>query len=129
YARRFEERSKAAKVARLERGRLRDYQREGVAWMLGLATWAPGCVLADDMGLGKTVQTASVLEARASLGPALVVAPASVASNWVAEIARFMPSLRVRWFNEDRNVDDVGPGDVVIVSYGLVSRIGPCHFA
>ena len=129
YARRFEQRTKAAKIAKLERGKLRDYQREGTAWMLALSTWAPGCVLADDMGLGKTVQTASVLKTRAVLGPALIVAPASVSSNWIAELERFMPSLSVRWFNEQRNVDDVGPGDVVVVSYGLLPRLPECHWS
>ena len=38
--------------------------RQTGAWMLQLASWAPGCILADDMGLGKTVQTAAVLKAR-----------------------------------------------------------------
>ncbi|MDF2694099.1 MAG: SNF2/helicase domain protein [Labilithrix sp.] len=125
YAERFERtRGARIRVPALENGKLRDYQREGVAWMLRLAGWAPGCVLADDMGLGKTVQTAAVLKARAKLGPALVVAPASVSSNWVAELARFMPSLRVRWFNEQRaaGLGDLGAGDVLVVSYGLLLR-------
>ncbi|HEX7667687.1 MAG TPA: DEAD/DEAH box helicase [Polyangiaceae bacterium] len=110
--------------ATLEAGTLRPYQREGAEWMLRLAAWAPGCVLADDMGLGKTVQTASVLRARANKGPALVVAPASVCSNWIAELARFAPSLKVRWFNEDRTVlaKAVPPGTVVVVSYGMLQR-------
>ena len=119
YLKRFSARGKTAKVPPLEKGTLRPYQKEGAAWMQGLATWAPGCVLADDMGLGKTVQTASVLKARARLGPALIIAPASVSSNWVSELARFMPSLDVRWFNAER---DSLEGDVVVVSYGLLQR-------
>src|SRR5699024_7030456 len=82
-------REPGAHVPTLDNGTLRPYQHEGVAWMLGLAAWAPGCILADDMGLGKTVQTAAVLKARASLGPQLIVAPASVASNWMSELQRF----------------------------------------
>jgi superfamily II DNA or RNA helicase len=119
YLKRFTARSRATKVPPLEKGTLRPYQKEGAEWMLQLATWAPGCVLADDMGLGKTVQTASVLKARAKLGPALIIAPASVSSNWVSELARFMPSLDVRWFNAER---DSLTGDVVVVSYGLLQR-------
>ncbi|MBX3210104.1 MAG: DEAD/DEAH box helicase, partial [Labilithrix sp.] len=124
YRRRFESRDRRVRVPALESGALRDYQREGVAWMLSLASWAPGCVLADDMGLGKTVQTAAVLKARAKRGPALIVAPASVSSNWVSELARFMPSLAVRWYNEDRTapLGELGAGDVLIVSYGLLQR-------
>jgi hypothetical protein len=119
YLKRFTARSRATKVPPLEKGTLRPYQKEGASFMLQLATWAPGCVLADDMGLGKTVQTASVLKARAKLGPALIIAPASVTSNWVSELARFMPSLDVRWFNAER---DSLTGDVVVVSYGLLQR-------
>jgi len=108
----------------LEHGALRAYQHDAVQWMLGLASWAPGCVLADDMGLGKTVQTAAVLRARASLGAQLVVAPASVASNWIAELARFVPSLRLRFVNEEASASFEGlrPGDVVVASYGVVMR-------
>ncbi len=124
YTQRLAKAKTKVKVAELEHGELRSYQREGVAWMLRLASWAPGCVLADDMGLGKTIQTASLLRARASGGPALVVAPASVSSNWVIELARFVPSLRVRWFNEERSLDlaKLEGGDVVVVSYGLLQR-------
>jgi SNF2 family DNA or RNA helicase len=71
------------------------------------------------------VQTAAVLKARAKLGPALVVAPASVSSNWVAELTRFVPSLQVRWYNEDRTtpLGALGQGHVVVVSYGLLLRM------
>lgn len=40
--------------------RLKDHQREGVAWLQQLFLRSPqetaGCLLADDMGLGKTLQ-------------------------------------------------------------------------
>jgi superfamily II DNA or RNA helicase len=124
YVTRFEARDKRVRVPALENGTLRPYQREGVAWMLRLATWAPGCILADDMGLGKTVQTAAVLKARAALGPQLIIAPASVSSNWMSELARFVPSLRSRWYNDERDLSlaALGPGDVLVVSYGLLQR-------
>ena len=124
YAERLRSKKGRIAVPALDRGKLRPYQRDGVAWMLRLATWAPGCVLADDMGLGKTIQTAAVLKARATRGPALIVAPASVSSNWIAELARFMPSLRTRWFNDERDVlpAELGPSDVLVVSYGLLQR-------
>lgn len=126
YARRFAKRERKIKLPPLDHGTLRPYQRDGVEWMLRLASWAPGCVLADDMGLGKTVQTSALLKARAKRGPALVIAPASVSSNWVAELARFMPSLAVRWYNTERGVSlgDLGEDDVLVVSYGLLQREG-----
>ena len=124
YVTRFEARDQEVVVPSLEYGTLRSYQREGVDWMLRLATWAPGCILADDMGLGKTVQTAAVLKARAKLGPQLIIAPASVSSNWMSELARFVPSLRARWFNDERDLSiaELGPDDVLVVSYGLLQR-------
>ena len=105
---------------------LRDYQREGYVWMCRLAAWGAGGVLADDMGLGKTVQTIALLCARAELGPALVIAPTSVAGNWMAELARFAPQLRARLLAERdaraEVIDGAGVGDVVVVSYALLVR-------
>jgi SNF2 family DNA or RNA helicase len=118
YMRRFE-----TKTPRVSLTKLRDYQRTGVEWVLRLATWAPGCVLADDMGLGKTVQTAIVLEARAKLGPALVVAPASVVANWLVEVPRFT-KLNIRAFDRSTDLEALGPGDVLVVSYGLLQKHG-----
>ena len=113
---------KKQQQANIERGTLRKYQAAGVRWALELAEWAPGGVLADDMGLGKTVQAASVLLARAHGGPALVVTPASVGFNWKAELARFAPSLHVRWFHEDKEIDltALGQNDVLVVSYNAL---------
>jgi len=44
------------------------------------------------MGLGKTVQILALLLTRQLEGPALVVAPTSVCSNWAREASRFTPS-------------------------------------
>lgn len=102
------------------RAELRDYQRAGYAWMSRLAHWGVGACLADDMGLGKTVQTLALLLERAPLGPQLVVAPTSVAMNWLAEAARFAPELRLRSYREQRSLDGLAPYDLVVVSYGLL---------
>ena len=105
---------------------LRDYQREGFRWLTRLAAWGAGGVLADDMGLGKTVQALAVLLDRRRLGPAMVVAPTSVGFNWVDEAARFAPGLKLRLFSEveDRGatLERLGPGDVLVISYGLLTR-------
>jgi superfamily II DNA or RNA helicase len=105
---------------------LRDYQREGFAWMSRLERWGAGALLADDMGLGKTVQAIAVMAAKAVAGPTLVVAPTSVCGNWAAEIARFAPGLRTIRLAEsgDRGValGALQPGDVLIASYGLLAR-------
>jgi superfamily II DNA or RNA helicase len=103
---------------------LRDYQREGFAWMARLSRLGLGACLADDMGLGKTVQTLALLLTEAAKGPALVVAPTSVCHNWVLEAAKFAPSLRVVSLAgaPDRAalVEGLKPGDVLVASYGLL---------
>jgi superfamily II DNA or RNA helicase len=102
------------------RGELRPYQLEGFRWMARLLGAGLGACLADDMGLGKTVQTAALLAHRP--GPALVVAPTSVAANWKAELARFAPGLRVRVLGEGNRLAGAAPGDVIVASYGQLSR-------
>ncbi len=104
---------------------LRDYQVDGYKWLRRLAEWGVGGVLADDMGLGKTLQTLAVLLDRVQEGPALVIAPTSVGFNWVREANRFAPDLNVQLYREtDRAefLNSVGPGDLVICSYGLALR-------
>ncbi len=104
---------------------LRDYQVEGFRWLARLSSWGAGACLADDMGLGKTVQALALLLHRAADGPALVVAPTSVAFNWMDEASRFAPSLTVHPFGPgDRSaqIAKLGPGDVLVCSYGLLQR-------
>lgn len=107
------------------RAELRDYQLTGFRWLAQLAEWGVGACLADDMGLGKTVQTLALLLHRAAGGPALVVAPTSVCMNWIAEAARFAPTLKTTLFGAgDRGQTLAGlqAFDLVIVSYGLLQQ-------
>ena len=102
---------------------LRDYQHEGFNWLARLAAWGVGGCLADDMGLGKTIQALALLLHRAPGGPALVIAPTSVAFNWQNEAARFAPTLNTRLFgsgDRDASFENLGPRDVVIASYGML---------
>jgi len=104
---------------------LRDYQVQGFQWLARLSSWGAGACLADDMGLGKTIQALALLLHRADEGPALVVAPTSVAFNWTDEAARFAPSLTIHQFgpgDRQAQVTGLGPGDVLICSYGLLQR-------
>ncbi|WP_225917197.1 DEAD/DEAH box helicase [Pseudomonas xanthosomatis] len=111
---------------------LRAYQHEGFTWLARLAQWGVGACLADDMGLGKTVQILALLLQRAADGPQLVVAPTSVTLNWQAESRRFAPQLKLHLYHQQRNLDGLGPGDLVITSYGLMQQdsaaFGACQW-
>ena len=78
-------------------GALRDYQRRGYSWLTYLTDRGFGALLADDMGLGKTVQTIAWMLKRKEKGGGrvLIVAPVSVTMNWMRELARFAPKLKV----------------------------------
>ncbi len=104
---------------------LRDYQTEGFKWLRRLAEWGVGGILADDMGLGKTLQTLAVVLDRAQQGPTLVVAPTSVGFNWVRECEKFSPDLKPHLYRDTDRADflqEVGPGSLVVCSYGLALR-------
>lgn len=104
---------------------LRDYQRAGFSWLARLAELGAGACLADDMGLGKTIQVLTLLLHRCSKGPALVVAPTSVAGNWVAEAKRFAPTLTLHWIGPGQREQEIPvwqPSDVVITSYTLFQQ-------
>jgi superfamily II DNA or RNA helicase len=103
---------------------LRDYQRDGFKWLARLADWGMGACLADDMGLGKTLEALALLVHRRALGPSLVVAPTSVCFNWLKEAEKFAPCLKVHSYreaNREAVLSSLGPGDVVVASYGLVT--------
>jgi SNF2 family DNA or RNA helicase len=80
-------------------GKLRPYQKHGLAWLAFLGRWNLGACLADDMGLGKTIQVLALLLHLDESGeldrPVLLICPTSVVSNWRKEAERFSPSLRV----------------------------------
>ena len=112
------------------RGVLRPYQEEGVRWLATLERLGLGGILADDMGLGKTLQViayvAACKEANGG-GPTLVVAPASLVYNWMAELARFAPQLAgvaVVGTKARREVliNRATDYDVLVTSYDLMKR-------
>ncbi len=87
-------------------GKMRDYQLEGLNWMISLQENGLNGILADEMGLGKTLQSISVLgymlEYKNIRGPHLVLVPKSTLSNWLAEFKRWCPDLRAIKFHGDK---------------------------
>uniref|UniRef100_A0AAX7T9T2 DNA helicase n=1 Tax=Astatotilapia calliptera TaxID=8154 RepID=A0AAX7T9T2_ASTCA len=69
---------------------LREYQLEGVNWLLFNWYNRQNCILADEMGLGKTIQSIALLSevyAAGVQGPFLVIAPLSTITNWEREFS------------------------------------------
>ncbi|KAM8961534.1 chromodomain-helicase-DNA-binding protein 8 isoform 1-T1 [Pelodytes ibericus] len=69
---------------------LREYQLEGVNWLLFNWYNRQNCILADEMGLGKTIQSITFLQEVYNMsirGPFLVIAPLSTITNWEREFA------------------------------------------
>jgi superfamily II DNA or RNA helicase len=108
---------------------LRPYQKHGVAWLRFLRENHFGGILADEMGLGKTLQALAFLrfirQQEPGLKPALVVCPASLVFNWMAEAAKFTPDLKaLPLHGPDRHAsfDQIEEADLVITSYALIRR-------
>ena len=108
---------------------LRDYQRQGLAWLQYLREHRLAGILADDMGLGKTAQVLAHLLVEQQAGrldrPALVVLPTSLIANWQAEAARFAPALRVlvlQGARRGQHFTAIGAHDVVFTTYPLLWR-------
>lgn len=63
------------------------------------------------------------LQAASTGGPTLVLCPTSLLGNWEREFARFAPDIPVRRFHGgSRHLDDLGPDEVVLATYGVLRR-------
>jgi len=114
--------------------KMRDYQLQGLNFMIRLYENGVNGILADEMGLGKTLQTISLLgylsEYRGISGPHLVAVPKSTLGNWMNEIRRWCPHLRPFKFHggkEERNAmreNDMVPGkwDVCVTSFEMIIK-------
>ncbi len=129
---------------------LRGYQMEGVRFLSNVTESGFGACLADDMGLGKTLQVIAWLthlervgKLGAGAGCALIIAPASLLTNWQQEFARFAPQLRVVVLHPyalsraDATYMHTNPGwlirraHVALTTYGVATReekLGRCDW-
>lgn len=87
-------------------GTLRNYQIEGLNWLINMYEKKINCILADEMGLGKTLQTISLLgylySSKRNKLPNLLIVPKSTLQNWKNEFKKFMPSVKTIIFHCSR---------------------------
>ena len=84
-------------------GDMRQYQLEGLTWVIRMMENGINGILADEMGLGKTLQSISVIaylhQYMNNKGPHLILVPKSTLSNWEKEFERWCPSISVLKFH------------------------------
>ena len=77
---------------------MKNYQLQGLQWLVSLYNNKLNGILADEMGLGKTIQTISLLtyliEFKKNYGPFLIVVPLSTISNWMNEFEKWAPTIK-----------------------------------
>ena len=93
------------------KGTMRDYQLEGLNWMVNLYIKGINGVLADEMGLGKTLQTISLVtflrEAYGIRGKHLVIVPKSTLGNWMREFKVWSPVFKCMKFHGNKQARKV----------------------
>ena len=128
---------------------LRPYQLQGVTWLRVLHDHRLGGCLADDMGLGKTLQAIALLQSvlddyndtqkpetsnlngealnevkLETFNPetSLIIMPSSLIHNWMNEIKRFAPHLKVlKYVGPDRqNNINFEQYHIVLTTYGIL---------
>ncbi|KAH8872272.1 Chromodomain-helicase-DNA-binding protein 1 [Schistosoma japonicum] len=85
--------------------RLRDYQLDGINWLIRAWTRRNSVILADEMGLGKTIQTIGFLSYLFNeyqvYGPFLIVVPLSTISSWQKEFQTWSPEMNTIIYTGD----------------------------
>jgi SWI/SNF-related matrix-associated actin-dependent regulator 1 of chromatin subfamily A len=97
-------------------GELKPFQRAGVQYLLSQRR----AFLADEQGLGKTIEALATLEADGAY-PAIVVCPASLKLNWLAELKRWLPGRSAQALTGTRSDAPIERADVTVVNYDIVA--------
>ncbi len=106
---------------------LREYQKDGMAWLTQLSYLGFGGILADDMGLGKTLQVIAYIHGIKPDKPTLIVAPSALTYNWLSEIRKFTPdatALIIDGAKADRErlIETIDGYEFIITSYPILRR-------
>lgn len=126
--------------AQMKKGKLMEYQMEGVNFLLYNFHQQQNVILADEMGLGKTIQIVAFISAlthsKPGCWPFLVVVPNSTCPNWRRELKQWAPDLRVVTYHGGRVAQDLAyrhelypdgtkcmKAHVVIMSYEAAANV------
>ncbi|KAK5135368.1 hypothetical protein LTR08_005310 [Meristemomyces frigidus] len=113
---------------------LKDYQLVGLNWLKLLWSKKMSCILADEMGLGKTCQVIAFLaqlQKEEVDGVHLIIVPGSTLENWLRELARFAPSLKVKPYYGLQTVratlrmeieEEFDTIDVIVTTYDMAQK-------
>ncbi|PNF16997.1 Chromodomain-helicase-DNA-binding protein 1 [Cryptotermes secundus] len=86
---------------------LRDYQLDGLNWLIHSWCKENSAILADEMGLGKTIQAICLLyylfHHHQLYGPFLVVVPLSTMTSWQREFSQWAPEMNIVTYLGDIN--------------------------
>ncbi len=109
---------------------LKDFQKTGVCWLLGLRENNLFGLLSDDMGLGKTLQVIAFLTElydKDEQETTLIICPASLLYQWQSEFLTFAPELSpliIDGKRDERKEELCGlfENGIIITSYQLLLR-------
>lgn len=122
--------------AYIKGGQMREYQVQGLNWLIDLHENGLSGILADEMGLGKTLQTIAFLGYlrffKGTTGPFLIAVPKSTLDNWHREFSKWIPEIDVlilQGAKEERHelIKEKLGGieqkfDVLVTSYEMILR-------
>ncbi|GEQ68816.1 hypothetical protein JCM33374_g2485 [Metschnikowia sp. JCM 33374] len=118
----------------IQGGELREYQVQGLNWLISLYENRLSGILADEMGLGKTLQTISFLGYLRYIkkvdGPFIVIVPKSTLNNWLREFQKWTPEVNVVVLQGDKESRGeiirtqllTAKFDVLVTSFEMVIR-------
>ncbi|KAL9649595.1 hypothetical protein ABK040_003272 [Willaertia magna] len=111
----------------IENTTLKNYQLDGVNWLIRLHDRGINGILADEMGLGKTVQTITLFGylkyIRGIRGPHMIIVPKSVTPNWIDEVSKWCPNLNIiKFLGSKQNQLIGGDFEICITSYEIALK-------
>lgn len=109
---------------------LHPYQQVGLNWLIMMHKLNINAILGDEMGLGKTIQVIAFLtylKEKSVRGPHLIVVPSTTIENWMAELAKWSPSIKVLTYygsmEDRRHLRAVATDktiDVLLTTYNMI---------